>query len=74
MRRLSELRLGTTARISALSVDRTFTQRLMAIGVLPGTNVRLVQVAPLGDPLTFEVGGRFVSIRRKDASGIEISD
>jgi Fe2+ transport system protein FeoA len=47
-------------------------QRLLAMGFLPGTELRIVQVAPFGDPITVELNGWRVSLRRADASAVGV--
>ena len=39
-------------------------RRLMELGLMPGTEVRFVKAAPLGDPIALEVDGRHLSLRR----------
>ena len=60
---------GTVARVGG---ERAFRRRLMELGLVPGTPVTLLKVAPLGDPLELEVRGGRVSIRRRDAASVEL--
>lgn len=46
--------------------------RLREMGVLPGTNVKLLRVAPLGDPLEIQIRGYNLSLRRAEAAAIEV--
>jgi len=45
----------------------------MELGLVPGTQVELVGVAPLGDPLELLVRGGSLSIRRAEAQGVSVS-
>nr|WP_275106728.1 ferrous iron transport protein A [Oceanipulchritudo coccoides] len=47
--------------------------RLMEMGLLPGTEIRFVRRAPLGDPLEVEVRGFHLSLRSSEAARIGIS-
>lgn len=47
--------------------------RLMEMGLLPGTEVRFIRRAPLGDPLEVEVRGFHLSLRATEAARIGIS-
>ena len=67
---LSNLPLGKSARIKAFHGTSTTDQRLMVMGLVPGVSVRKVQIAPLGDPIAVEFGGRCISLRRKEAAGV----
>jgi ferrous iron transport protein B len=45
---------------------------LLEMGLVPGVEVRVVTIAPLGDPLRIEVRGGQWSIRRAEAAQIEV--
>jgi Fe2+ transport system protein FeoA len=65
--------LGRTATVREVSGPRAFRRRLLEMGLVPGTQVRVVTVAPLGDPLQIEVRGGQWSIRRAEAAQIEVT-
>jgi ferrous iron transport protein A len=67
MTRLSDLHAGTTASLVDLGGERSFRRRLMELGLLPGTPVRLVRRVDIGDLLQLEVRGCHLSLRRSDA-------
>lgn len=50
----------------------SLTQRLMALGFLPGGHVRVLQVAPFGDPIAVELDGWRVSLRLAEASSVAV--
>ena len=56
-----------------VSGPRAFRRRLLEMGLVPGVQVRLVAIAPLGDPLQIEVRGGQWSIRRAEAAQIEVA-
>lgn len=72
MRTLDQLGRGEQSAIRAIHAEGPLGQRLYSLGLLPGAPVRIVQVAPLGDPLTVQVSGFQVSLRRAEARSIEI--
>ncbi|MEZ4360640.1 MAG: FeoA family protein [Kofleriaceae bacterium] len=72
MSRLSEIPRGGTAIVEEIDGVRGFRRRLLEMGLVPGTEVRVVNVAPLGDPLFIEVRGSQWSLRRDEASEIRI--
>jgi len=48
--------------------------KLAEMGCLPGSTIKLVLLAPLGDPLAFEINGDFLlSMRRTEAALIEVT-
>ena len=69
---LAEIPLGRTATIKRVDGPRAFRRRLLEMGLVPGIEVRVVTIAPLGDPLQIEVRGGQWSIRRAEAAQIEV--
>ena len=70
---LADLPVGQTAEIVSVQCDRPLSRRLMEMGLVPGTSVRVVRVAPLGDPIELRVRDYSLSVRRAEASRIAIS-
>jgi Fe2+ transport system protein FeoA len=71
--KLAELAQGTIATVTHVGGVGSFRRRLMELGILPGTSVQLVGVAPLGDPLELLVRGASLSIRRAEALTVEVT-
>jgi Fe2+ transport system protein FeoA len=67
---LADLCPGQAAEIVSIECERRMSRRLMEMGLLPGTRVRLIRVAPLGDPLELRVRGYALSVRRAEAARI----
>lgn len=73
-RSLASLPLGRSAIVRGVHATRAVARRLMELGLVPGTPVRLTRVAPLGDPLELHVRNYALSIRRTEALSIEIDE
>ena len=70
---VSELKVGHQARIlSLLPGDRAYRQRLIAMGLLPGTEFTVSRMAPLGDPIEIVVRGYTLSLRKREANILHI--
>jgi Fe2+ transport system protein FeoA len=69
---LADLSLGKTGRVRAVDGPRAFRRRLLEMGLVPETDVTIVAVAPLGDPLQIQVRGGQWSIRRAEAAQIQV--
>ena len=69
---LAQIPAGGSATVIDLKGDSIFTQRLREMGVLPQTKVRVVRMAPLGDPIEIEVRGYKLSLRKVEAECIEV--
>ncbi|MBL8862309.1 MAG: ferrous iron transport protein A [Planctomycetes bacterium] len=65
-----DLRPGETARLLEVGGDRSFRRRLMEMGFLPGTPVRLVRRVRIGDLVEFEVRGGHISLRASEAGAL----
>lgn len=71
---LSVTEIGQVVTIEHVGGERAFRRRLMELGLVPGTRVELVGVAPLGDPLEFLVRGCSLSIRRAEAASVRVTE
>ena len=73
MKRLSELGIGKTAIIHSFEKDDIFI-KLMEMGCVPGEEVKVIQVAPLGDPISIAIAGYNLSLRLSEANSIFLED
>lgn len=69
--KLSQLEIGEKGIIKEFT-DLEMSVKLMEMGCLPGEVVKVDRVAPLGDPIAVSVSGYQLSLRRKEASTIEL--
>lgn len=70
MTTLNRLKKYQAGRI--VSVNGSLTNRLMTMGLLPGTRVQVIRVAPLGDPILVQLDGCQLSLRRSEAEALTI--
>ena len=69
---LDKLPLGQEAVITAVGGEGALRCRLLDMGLIPKTRVRVEKVAPLGDPWELRVRGYSLSLRKEDAGKIEV--
>jgi ferrous iron transport protein A len=69
---LSNLGLGEQGRVAQVEAREAVGQRILEMGLTPGLVVRKLGVAPLGDPLIFEVRGYRLSLRRSEADLVRV--
>lgn len=74
MSTLARLPLRQLARIERIGGEGAFRRRLLELGFLPGVEVRVLGVAPMGDPLDIEVRGCRFSLRRAEADAIAVRE
>lgn len=72
VRTLVEVGLGETARVKEVGGDAGASRRLMDMGLIRGTSVRVVRVAPLGDPIEVTLRGFMLTLRRADAANVVV--
>ncbi|MFR9278803.1 MAG: FeoA family protein [Ezakiella coagulans] len=72
MRTIEDLKINETATVKKLHGDTAVKKHIMDMGITKGTDVTLVKVAPLGDPMELRVRGYELSIRAAEAKKIEI--
>jgi len=65
---LDQLQLGTVAKLEDIDSSNSLRSRLMELGLTPGTDVAVVRVAPMGDPIELKVRGYRLTLRKKDAA------
>jgi len=70
MVRLSTLANGTTGRLVRLGGEPSFRRRLMELGLLPGTPVRVVRRAEIGGVLELEVRRSRLTVRSGEAEQV----
>lgn len=69
---LDELKPGQQARIVRIDGDGPLVQRLMALGLLEGSDVAMTRRAIGGDPVEVQVMGYALSLRREEARRVEV--
>lgn len=71
--KLNELQIGSTATILSVGGTGALRQHFLDMGLIQGTEVTVVQYAPMGDPIELRLHGYELTIRLEDAKNIEIS-
>ncbi|MEA3339734.1 MAG: FeoA family protein, partial [Chloroflexota bacterium] len=69
---LHELKTGQRGVVVRVSGKGPAKRRMMDMGLVPGSEVKVVRVAPLGDPIEFTVKGYNLSLRKSEASNIQV--
>ncbi len=70
---LGELRVGESARVRGYSKGaKGYRHKLLSMGLTPGTDFRVTRVAPMGDPIEIELRGFSLSLRKDEASALQV--
>ncbi|MBQ8304972.1 MAG: ferrous iron transport protein B [Blautia sp.] len=70
---LNELQIGESARIERVDGEGALRQHILDMGVIPGAEVQLVKLAPMGDPMEIRIHGYELTMRLADAENIGVS-
>jgi ferrous iron transport protein A len=74
MKTLGDIDHDRPLEIVGIASDCGRAGRLATLGFLPGNRIRIARVAPLGDPISVEMRGQEISIRRAEAALIEVKE
>lgn len=69
LRKLSDLEPGSKGIIDSYTDDE-LSLRLLELGCLPGEEIEVAHIAPLGDPIAINLYGHKLSLRKKEAECI----
>lgn len=69
---LDQLTPGQECTVCDVNIEGAKLQRLLDMGFIEGTRIKVVRNAPLLDPLDVEIRGYLVAIRRNEAQGVEV--
>ena len=67
---LSELKPKERGTVLKVGGSGAVRRRILDMGVVPGTEVEVVKLAPLGDPIDLLVRGYHLSLRKEEAGEI----
>jgi ferrous iron transport protein A len=70
---LADLAPGAEARVLAVEgAAEPIGRRLLDLGFTPGSKIRVVRRAPLGDPVEYELRGSRLCLRQREAQRIRV--
>ena len=72
MKTLKQAKVGETVKVVKLTGQGAVKRRIMDMGITKGVEIFIRKVAPLGDPGEVTVRGYELSLRKDDASMIEV--
>jgi len=69
---LNEIPAGGVCTVTKLNCTGKLRRRIMDMGITKGVEIKVVKIAPLGDPMELNVRGYELSIRKSEAESIEV--
>ena len=68
---LKDATTGMTLTVTSIG-DSPLKQRLMTMGLIPGTQIKVLRSAPFGDPIAIALRSYNLAMRRDDAALVEV--
>ncbi len=72
MRTLKDVKIGETVRVTKVGGEGAIKRRIMDMGITKGVTIKVIKVAPLGDPVEITVRGYELTLRKADCQNIEV--
>ena len=72
MKTLKDIRIGETVRVTKVGGEGALKRRIMDMGITKGVSIKVMKVAPLGDPVEITVRGYELTLRKADCEKIEV--
>lgn len=69
---LKDLEPGKEGVVVSVGEKGPIRRRMMDMGITPGAIIKVIKVAPLGDPIEVNIRGYELTLRKNEASQIEI--
>lgn len=69
---LDRIRVGDFVKVTRIKSDGDIRYRLLDMGLIRGATMKVVRLAPLGDPIEVKLDGFNLSLRREEATGIYV--
>ena len=69
---LKELEIGKSAAIKTVGGEGALRQHFLDMGMIPGAEVTVIKLAPMGDPMELQIHGYELTLRLAEADQIEI--
>ncbi|MHB1360813.1 MAG: FeoA family protein [Rhodocyclaceae bacterium] len=73
MTTISELKVGDRAKLAGFTeTGRGYRRKLLTMGLTPGAEISITRLAPMGDPVEIRVRGFSLSLRKEEASALNV--
>lgn len=69
---LKDGKTGMEVRIDSIG-ESSLKNRLMTMGLIPGTHVKILRSAPMGDPIAIKLRSYNLALRKADADQVVVS-
>ncbi len=74
MLNLDQIKPGVTVKVKKVSAPGNLQRRILALGIIPGSTLEVIKVAPLGDPIEVKLRSSNLMIRKEEAQNISVEE
>ncbi len=71
--KLNQVRIGQSVRVVRVLGEGALRQRILDMGLTKNAEVKVIKMAPFGDPIEITVRGFRLSLRKTEAACIEVA-
>lgn len=73
MTTISDLKTGDRAKVAGYTeTGKAYRRKLLSMGLTPGVEIGVTRVAPMGDPIEIRVRGFSLSLRKEEATSLNV--
>lgn len=69
---LKNMKPGQEGTVISIGEKGIMRRRIMDMGLTPGALVKMIKIAPLGDPIEINIRGYELSLRKEEADQIQV--
>ena len=69
---LKDAQVGSTVKVVKIHGEGAYKRRIMDMGITKGSEIFILKVAPLGDPVEVTIRGYELSLRKADAECVDV--
>lgn len=71
---LNKAILGKNYQVVSIRLDMSERKRILDLGLIPKTNIKVVQISPLGDPIAYFIRGTVIALREECTKNIIVKE
>lgn len=64
--------VGSQCKVKEINLNKTEKERILDLGMIPGTDVKVLQKSPMGDPTAYLIRGSVIALRSEYTKKITI--
>lgn len=74
LKRLGDIKAGTKCKIKDINLTKKIKKRLLELGLIPGREIEILQVAPFNGPVRLKVNDFCLALRKNEANNILVEE